>query len=304
VFAGAAIGCPRCILDPASVAHMMARHGRITAEAPFDGNRLTATLGWYGRPWAYELVAALPYVLGVPVYLAALAGLVRAAMRRTLGDRLVLAMVVPYFVVVGGASVTFPRYLLVVVPGLVLLAARFAVELSRPWARTALIATAVAYSLALSATDVARLTWHQQDDVARFLADRVARAGATSPDAHVAFPNYGPYFRLEEPLTRVGLTADARLPGRWFEPRAPFFVMPQWYAEAIRRDRRDPVLSRDLDALESGASGYRPILRLDIPWYLQRALDERLDPAFATDLWQGSIGFTVYAEAAPGDDVR
>jgi hypothetical protein len=32
-----------------------------------------------------------------------------------------------------------------------------------------------------------------------------------------------------------------------------------------------------------------------VPRHLQYALDVRLDPAFAVDLWQGAIGFTVYA---------
>jgi len=75
----------------------------------------------------------------------------------------------------------------------------------------------------------------------------------------------------------------------------PIFVLPEWYATAIRRDRRNPELLADLERLESGAAGLRPVHRLPIPRYLQYALDVRLDPAFAVDLWQGAIGFTVYA---------
>jgi hypothetical protein len=288
VVIGIAIGCPRCVARPDDVWHILSWHQKLATTAPFDGNRLAESLGWYGHPWIYQLVASLPYVLGLPVYLLALAGVVLAVRRHGSGDRLLLSLLVPYFVVVGASPSTFPRHLLVLVPGLVLLAARAATAPRSPALRAAAVGVAVVYSAALTVTDVARLGWTQQDDVARFV--RVRSAGAVA----VAFPSYGPYLRLGEALKRAGLREDGRAPGRWFDPPAPYFVLPEWYATAIRRDRANPLMVRDLDALESGASGYRPLYRVPTPWYLQRPLDRCLDPGLVVDVWQGAIGFTVY----------
>jgi hypothetical protein len=288
--AAAGAACPRCALDPAGMSDVIAWHGTLARTAPFDGNRLAESLGWYGRPWAYQLVAALPFLLGLPAYLLGLAGVAYAAVRRTPGDRVVLALVVPYVAIVGAAQATFPRQLLPVVPALLLLAARAAVRVPRPRLRAALVAGVVAYSLVLTATQVRRLGWHQQREVAAFVASR-------SAGARVAFPSYGPYLHLDAALERAGLVPDGRLPGRWLANPAPFFVVPHWYAVAIRRDRRDPTMLAELDAVESGAAGYRPALSLPAPWYLQRALDGWLDPALPADLWQGATGFTVYAAA-------
>jgi hypothetical protein len=181
------------------------------------------------------------------------------------------------------------------VPPLALLAARAATGLERmhPRLGRGVVVVTVGYSVLLGATHVRRLTWEQQLHVARFIAGERSDGG---PDAaRVAIPAYGPYLRLAEPLTAAGLRPDVRLPGRWLRHPAPHFVVPEWYATAIRRDRRNPELLADLEAIERGAEGYRPVLRIPRGWYLQQPLDAYLDPGLATDLWQGSIGFTVYA---------
>jgi hypothetical protein len=149
------------------------------------------------------------------------------------------------------------------------------------------------YGLALSASQVqTRFTWDQQRTVAAWLDTH------TAPDAAarvVAVPFFLDYFRLYQPLTSAGFRVQPREPGKWFEGPPPILVVPDWYATAIRRDQRDPKLLADLDALESGTAGFRPVFHLSTPPYLQQGLDVRLDPAFAVDLWQGTIGFTVYA---------
>jgi hypothetical protein len=289
----AALTCPRCAMRPGDVLDILAWHRALSQDPPFDNNRLAASVGWYARPWLYQLTAALPYMMGVAAYLLALCGVIVAVMRRTLADRLVLALVVPYFLVIGAAQATFPRHLLAVVPALLLLGARVVGEITRPALRRTIAGVVIAYSLALAATHVARLGWYQQEAVAQAIADRVAGA----PNVRVAEPEYGPYFRLRWPLARHGIALEARPPGRWLSPRPRFLVVPDWYATAIRRDDRDPELRRELDALESGSSGYRPVERLATPWYLQQPLDAWLDPALAVDLWQGAIGFTVYEDS-------
>lgn len=288
--AAAGLACPPCAMRPGDVLDILAWHRTLSQDPPFDNNRLAANVGWYARPWLYQLTASLPYMLGVAAYLLALAGVLVAAARRTLADRLVLALVVPYFVVIGAAQATFPRHLLAIVPALLLLAARAVAAIGRPAARGTIAGIAIAYSLALSASHVARLGWQQQETVATVIAERAA--GATN--VRVVEPEYGPYFRLRWPLARHGIRLEPRPPGAWLTPRARFVVVPDWYATAIRRDDRDPLLRRDLDALESGTSGYRPVARIASPGYLQRPLDAWLDPALAVDLWQGAIGFTVY----------
>jgi hypothetical protein len=296
---GAALGCPPCVLHAGDVRRVLAWHHELAVTAPFDGNRLAESLGWYARPWVYQLVAALPYLLGVPAYLLAMAGIGLAFRRHTLADRLVLTLMLPYFAVVGGTRVTFPRQLLPLVPGLVLLAARAACALGarRPRLGSALLGATVLYSAALTATHVARLSWDQQAEVARTVAARVGNAAATT---HVAFPGYGPFLRLAEPLHRAGLVPDARLAGQWLRPPAPWFVMPEWYATAVRRDDENAHLRADLASLEAGGNGYRVVARIPRGWYLQRPLDEWLDPALGVDLWQGAIGFTLYARDGAG----
>ena len=69
-----------------------------------------------------HLKTTLPAGLGWPLFLASLAGLARALWLRRPADVVMLAFVVPYFVLVSGVRVTFPRYIVPIVPALVVLA--------------------------------------------------------------------------------------------------------------------------------------------------------------------------------------
>ena len=40
----------------------------------FPNNTLVPSLGWYGRPYLYQLVASLPFSLDCPLYALALVG--------------------------------------------------------------------------------------------------------------------------------------------------------------------------------------------------------------------------------------
>ena len=70
-----------------------------------------------------HLKTTLPAGLGWPLFLASIAGLVRALLLRRPAELVILAFVVPYFVLVSGVRVTFPRYIVPIVPALVVLAA-------------------------------------------------------------------------------------------------------------------------------------------------------------------------------------
>src|SRR5439155_487932 len=82
-------------------------------------NHLTPTLGWLGHRFVYQLGASLPYVLGWPLHALALLGVGLALVRRELGDRVLVVQLVAYFLVIGSAAGTFPRYLMPLLPILV-----------------------------------------------------------------------------------------------------------------------------------------------------------------------------------------
>ncbi len=258
-----------------------------------ENNFLAPSLGWYGQPYLYQMVASLPYALGWPLYALALVGLGVALRRHTLGDRLVLATLLPYFLFMAHSPVVFPRYLLPLFPGLAVLAGRAAAAGPGPRAtRLALLAGVLAYSLVLSASQVARLSSDQQRELAQWIAttfrgDRV----------RVASPFRPGYFRLARPLKQAGLAYVQAPNGHWLDERPEVFVLPEWEEIAIRRDRPASPEAADLERLHSGQAGYREAARWT-SWYLQRDLYTRLDPAFAGDLWQGEIGFTVYVREA------
>jgi len=69
-----------------------------------------------------HLKTTFPAGLGWPLFLASIAGLVRAAWLRRPAELVILAFLIPYFVLVSGVRVTFPRYIVPIVPALVVLA--------------------------------------------------------------------------------------------------------------------------------------------------------------------------------------
>ena len=300
--AAAALACPPCALDPARVVRMWRWQWNF-ASTDFANNHLVPSLGWYAKPYAYQLVAAFPFIFGWPVYVLVLAGLVAAVKRRDAGDRVVLATIVPYFLAMAGSPITMLRYLLPVLPGLVVLAARSGALVPRArrlW--PGMVALACGYSFVLSASQIARYSLTPQLEVARSIAE-----GGTN--AHVALPaKLQQYALLTQPLADVGLrcrTADdperppadpgpsctAVADGRWFADDPDVFVLPELHEIAVRRDDPDGSAAAELDRLEAGELPYRPARRWR-SWYLQKDLYTWLDPGFAMS--EGAMGFTVY----------
>jgi hypothetical protein len=151
----------------------------------------------------------------------------------------------------------------------------------------------VAYGLALTASQLRRFSWDQQAAVAEWL-DTHARA----EDREVSIPGAlvtDPYFHVRDFLVPKGFKVTVERNRAWLLTRPPFFVLPEWQAMAIMRDGRDFLRMARMTQIQRGGAGYRPVLRVPIPGYLQRGWDERWDPTFAVEVWQGSIGFTVYA---------
>jgi hypothetical protein len=154
-----------------------------------------------------------------------------------------------------------------------------------------------AYTLILSLTHVARFSAGQQLAVVDWIAAAAARVGhGAQGRVRVAVPHLSPlndYFRLAGGLRRAHLGYVPVSAGHWLDTRPEFFVLPEWEEISIRRDFPGGPQARDLDRLQSGEAGYRGVVRWS-SWYLQRDLYMRLDPAFGGDLWEGSIGYTVY----------
>jgi hypothetical protein len=83
-----------------------------------------------GNGWLYHLTSSLRFGLGIPLLLLALAGLGLALARRTRRDWMLLAFVLPYYLVIGWTQVRFLRYIIPLTPALCLLAGRLVAE---PW---------------------------------------------------------------------------------------------------------------------------------------------------------------------------
>ncbi|NLC55976.1 MAG: phospholipid carrier-dependent glycosyltransferase [Armatimonadetes bacterium] len=77
-------------------------------------------LVFQGTPpaWIYHFTTSLRFGLGLPLLAVLLAGLVQAARRRSAADLVLLAWVLPYYVLIGGAQVKFQRYTIPLAPAL------------------------------------------------------------------------------------------------------------------------------------------------------------------------------------------
>jgi 4-amino-4-deoxy-L-arabinose transferase-like glycosyltransferase len=290
--------CPPCVLHWDQMLAVMQMHHALNVSLGmgFTNNHLVASLGWYGRPYVYQLVATLPYSLGWPLYALALVGIGMAMWRHGLADRILLAFMIPYFVQMSGGHTVFPRFMLPLFPALVVLAARAVCEpVAWRGARVAVFAAVFAYTLALTATQVARFSGDQQREIARFVVEHVARPDDGGP-IRVGVPcvlKGLDYFQIARPLGTAGLAYLPLEDGHWFDDHPDVLVLPEWKEIGYRRDLPGSPAEQALDRLQSGAAGYR----FERRWrssYLQRDFYTWLDPAFAADLWQGEIGFSVY----------
>lgn len=274
-------------------------------------NNVSPDVGWYGAsPYLYRLFASLPFALGWPLWLAALAGVGLALWRHDAFDRVLLAGAGAYFALLGQTNVSFARYVVPLLPVLAILTARMLAVLPvRRAARATIALGIVAYGFALGFSQVARFSYDQQIAVAAWI--RAAFPAQAWPELRVVVPEHvAPYFQLSAPLARVGLAQRTAKPQHWLDDRPEVFVLPEWYATSVRRDRARAEQRADLDRLESGEAGYVESARWESS-YLQQDLYTWIDPAFASDLYMGAIGFRVYVRddlvtraQAPGEGRR
>jgi hypothetical protein len=110
---------PFLLLNPSMTAHGL---GYIVSHLASD---TVAQVGWV------RLIVALWYGLDPGLFVLAVAGVLYAAWRRSLADWILLAFLVPYYLVIGTGHSVFYRYADPLIPPLCLLAGRLAAELLR-----------------------------------------------------------------------------------------------------------------------------------------------------------------------------
>ena len=277
--AALALACPPWLFETRRVVGQMQWINFMSTTANWlpANNHVTTAVGWYGRPYLYQLVASLPFGLGWPLALAALGGVGLAVARHTATDRVLLAGLAAYFFLVGRTNVSFARYLMPLFPALAVLAARALLALPiRRAAQAAIALAVVAYGFALGFSQVDRFSYDQQLGVARWI--RQVFPQETYPEVRVVVPQQmAAYFQLREPLARVGIRQRTAAPQHWLDGRPEVFVLPEWYAISVRRDQARAAQRADLDRLESGTGGYVEAARWSTS-YLQKGFYTWLDP--------------------------
>lgn len=83
--------------------------------------------------WIFHATDSLRYGLGWPIWLVALAGAGWAMVRREKGDWLLLAYLVPFYLLVGSWKVRYMRYMMPFIPILAILAARVFTAAMAEW---------------------------------------------------------------------------------------------------------------------------------------------------------------------------
>lgn len=304
------LACPPCVFETSRLVREVRwlRYLSTSGWAPENGF-IAPSLGWYARPYVYQLVASLPFALGWPLYAAAIAGIVVALRRRSVADRVLLIGLLAYFVVMGRTTLVYPRYLVPLFPGMALLAGRALAALpARRGLAIGCTAAVLAYSLASTVSHVERFSYAQQRRVAEWIAALPEARLPARAGLRVAVPDtLAGYYALDPPFAAAGIAPRRVKAGAWFAQPHDVFVLPEWLRISIERDRTSPALARDLAALDSGAAGYVEAARFTSR-YLDQDLYAWLDPAFTGDLYVGEIGFRVYRRASraipvgePGD---
>ena len=148
---------PFLLLNPAMTAHGL---GYIVSHLASD---TVAQVGWV------RLVVALWYGLDPGLFALAVAGVLYAAWRRTLADWILLAFLLPYYLVIGTGHSVFYRYADPLIPPLCLLGGRVAADLlpritMKPVRAIALIGVLAVTLVPAGVHDVRYDTLIQQED--------------------------------------------------------------------------------------------------------------------------------------------
>ncbi len=119
--------------------------------APHEGIDLGR--GWFYHPWV-----TFPIAMGMPVYLAAVAGLIWWAVKGGRERWIIIITLLLYLLVLGRGKAVFFRYLDAVFPFLAVLAAGFVVEITSklPWKRSSQVIAVAVLGILLALPAIAR----------------------------------------------------------------------------------------------------------------------------------------------------
>lgn len=301
----AVLGCPLCFLRGGDVLSVLGFYSGLTSYGNllFWRVELVPALGWYGRPFLYQLVATLPFCLGIAIYLASLAGVGRALAVRDAGHRLLLVTVAVYLVFASLSVSLLPRYLIPILPPLVLLAGGALAALRAPLLRRVLACAVWLYTAAIAVTQVGRLSYDQQMAASEWLRTDATRdwtwIAGPEPQPTVAVPTtMWSYAGLVRPFYLAGVKPTLVAPGEWLRDRPDYVVVPDLVADWIRTRPEAEPLRGDLAALESGDAGYAKVAAWSSR-YFSESLYTAIDPIFSADYPQGEIGFTIFSRRGP-----
>lgn len=237
--------------------------------------------GWVFHPLVYQVVAQWPLCMSWPLYAIGLGGL-GAAVRRHADPRnrlLVWGYLVPWIAVVGTATVSFPRYSIPVLMGLIVLAASWLDGALRASSKPVRVAVATAFVAALGYAGwmSGSLARKLEPQSAALAANWLADAAPASSRVAVAifFPNL-PIDVSRFEVRQVQSVADWSEAMGW----ADYVVVSSEYALALERAETPRFAQRVfLERLESDAA-WRRVARFQPPPFLNEALYAAFDPYF------------------------
>ena len=299
---GFASACPACLIQHERwiEALRLLTVASDPARVFLGEDSLVPTLGWLGRPGLWQIFAALPFMLGWPLWLLSMAGVLLAILRHGRADRILLLAIAVFLLPMATSTVDAVRYVLPLGPALVILAARAATAIPGRSLRLGLLGSIFLYSLTLGLSQVSRLNYEQQGAVAHWLRTEVQPRPDDASTPITAPTELWHYYRLAEPTRQAGVRITPLPPERWFESGVEVVVLPEPYIVRMQRSYSDSSRALAVARLIAGEGGYREVARWESD-YFDRASYVRLDPSFAGDLLLGEIGFRIYRRPRTGD---
>lgn len=296
---GFTVAYPHWIADADVLAERLRFLRFVAHEVGNEIARLSPAGGLRGTPVVYQLLILLPAALGLPLYVLAVAGIVRLAWGATVREAALLLFAAVHFVFFATAQSVFTRYYLPLTPVLVIGAAALLDEFARRRgaARTLALAgggLAAAYTVALAVS----LTTHTGTGPQRALRDAVAGLATTqTPPARVGYvpDRFGDYTGVRAalrglPVTPVQLLVDPQ----WLQEERPDVLVVSDIDEVVAfRNHPASATAKTLRALAAGELPYRLAADVRVS-YLTRGLYTLLDPYFGFAVERGAVGFRVY----------
>jgi 4-amino-4-deoxy-L-arabinose transferase-like glycosyltransferase len=286
--------------------------------------------GLTGNSWAnvrflYALFVALPFSLGWPLYVAGLVGLPLLQRRAREASGVVLAFLIPYFLMQGGAALVVARYFAPLVPFLAISAGLAFERLAarRGALGAVLVALVLGYTLTLSASQVARMDQGPQRRAIASIAE-LARSAADSGRTPVlgywgrwafVYDTLRPSLeKLDLEIVQIPAAYQGEIPAqdlpqteaawleydlRWIEEfDVKLIVLASWAEYHFSRVGPEPPETRFYQRLSDGRLGFRLADHFESS-FLSQPLYVWGDPMLQGHWETGIVGYNIFVR----DDV-